>query len=175
MDREQAFNTIYLGGDVPRSYERAVMRKTLTYDSFHRHARGSARVAPRPRRCPHPDEIVIRRQSMWRSRPLSMSIVEARIVPHRICLSIATRALRLIPRHGDGPNAIGRFARIRLAPAFIKGPPPPLLSRWHNRQIPEAAGHSRKAVLYEFWERVYREHVGKKRKVDRCPGSRCRD
>lgn len=43
MNREQAFNTVYLGGDVPRPYERAVMRKALTYDSFHRHARGRAR------------------------------------------------------------------------------------------------------------------------------------
>lgn len=59
--------------------------------------------------------------------------------------------------------------------AFIKLPPPPLLPRWrHNRQIPEAAGHSLESgfirILGNASEKGYCEHIGKKCKVDRCRG-----
>lgn len=160
-DRERAFNTIYLGGDVPRPYERAVMRKALTYDSFHRHARDFGDSPPRPRRCPHPDW-----ESSFDDSRCDAAAVKSIDVHCRgahcacICLSIATRALRLIPRHAwRTERNRGFFARIRAhpraPPAFIKRPGTPTFTPLTAQQAnPEGSWLSLKRFYTNFGKRV---------------------
>lgn len=133
---------------------------------FHRHARGSdspsfAVVAMLPTKSSLDDS----RCDAAAVSPLSMSIVVARIVSYRICPSIATRvasypATRWRTQRNRPFRTHSAFGSPRThAPAFIKRPPPPRLPlRRHNRQIPEAAGHPRIAISYDF-RKMPRERV----------------
>lgn len=84
---------------------------------FHRHARGSdspsfAVVAMLPTKSSLDDS----RCDAAAVSPLSTCPLSWRALCRTASAHRLRHALRLIPRHDDGPNATVRFARIRLAP-----------------------------------------------------------